>query len=661
MTPIANARVEDPIVRIMHEVETYKRFTDTSLIEGLLRRLAVTSDTEGKAMLFERILSQLDVLRLKLPDVATLADMPEIRQSGEIRVGSVVYGGAEITPFLLSNTDLNRNILVVASVGHGKTSLVYNILRQLDASGVNFIIFDPKGDYKSMAFKEDTVYLDGNFRINPLQPPAGVDQKEWLVHFSDVFSHSFALLAGSRDFLLDNLLSFFAEWGSVAFPSLKDFYLYLDGLKVHSEYLKVVKGRIKALISSSDIFNCSTGISFSSLVRYNVILELYRFGLLEQSFLFSLVLSQIFHLKLADRSSHNGLKTVVAIDDAHHIIDANKERDVAMGLPIIHGMIAKLRELGVGFVFSDQQISSVLSTAIQNTNIKFIGRINLVEDLRKISGRNTADALEEAVSSLGIGEFVVLSPNVRPFCVLKADPVDIDKDVDETSLALASHRHADMLSFSLPYADVLEETKSRENGVIRHISKSPFVSIAELIESQGARDAKGDFNALYDILLSRGIIKEIKVKASGRGAEVFPFVCSGAKELISRRFKKEEIKTWPDLAFKKGLFRYLVRRFLSEKGIGFSEFDTGLLLERPKKVYITFLESGAVLAGILETRFDSVINVIDETVNGRELTTSIKGLSRDPASVNIGLLRLCTLEDFSLSDRENGFADLSAL
>jgi hypothetical protein len=645
----------------MPEVEVYRKFADTALIEELLRRLAITSDLEAKAMLFERVIGQLDVLRLKFPDAAALADMPEIRQSGDIRVGSVVHGNAEIGPFLLSNTDLNRNVLVVASVGHGKTSLVYNILGQLDSSGVNFIIFDPKGDYKSMAFKEDTVYLDGNFRINPLQPPDGVDQKEWLVHFSDVFSHCFALLVGSRDFLLDSLLSFFAGWESDVFPSLKDFYLYLDSLKAHSEYLKVVKGRIKALISSSDVFNCSRGLSFSSLVRYNVILELYRFGLLEQSFLFSLVLSQIFHLKLVDRSGHNGLKTVIAVDDAHHIIDANKERDFAMGLPIIHGMIAKLRELGVGFIFADQQISSVLSTTIQNTNIKFIGRINLVEDLRKISGRNTADALEDTISSLGIGEFVVLSPNVRPFCVLKADHVNIEKDMNDTSLELASARYADVLSFSLPYTDVLEETKRREENVIRHISALAFVSARELMESGNACAADGNFNELYNSLISHGIIKEMKIRTFGKEVEAFPFVCSEAKELVSRRFKKGEIKTWSDFAFKKELFRSLVRGFLLEKGIDFSEFDTGLLLRRPQKVYITFLEGGPVLAGILETRFDSVINVIDETVNGQELLTNIKRLSRDPAVVNLDLLRLCTLENFSPFDGQKGFADLSVL
>ena len=534
---------EEPVIEnLLKKLEIYKDLDDTSGIRCLVERYVKTRDFATRFFLLKQAFHRLNSLRTKFPLAEFTEKKPVIRQSnGGIKIGSIIIGGLPYGEFTMTKEDLNKNVLVTASVGHGKTSLIYSILSQLDSEGITYMLFDMKRDYRSLAFEKNTIYLDSsNLRINPLEPPAGVRDKEWAAHFADAFAQTFSLLIGSRDFLLDNLLRFYGLWKGNSRPSLADFLLYLEGLKIRSEYLNVVKGRLKALLSSTDVFSGSDGVRIEELDAKNVIFGMDGFGLAEQSFIVAMMLSYLFYMNMADISKRNRLYKVVCIDDAHTILDANREKDYAMGVPLLHQIISKMRELGVGFVFSDQQISSLLSSVIQNSNTKFVGRINLVEDLVKLFGKRVTPEIETEVMSLGAGEFIALSPNVYPSCRIRVNRIAIEKEINDTFLkrrngspkpqekgeTVAPPSPQDIISTAK--TTVIGKLKSTgieyhndENGILVKKPKTAYIMFSAEPEDI-ARMLETPFDVLVDIVpdgtdkdgLIRRIAKARKVESS---------------------------------------------------------------------------------------------------------------------------------------------------
>ena len=113
---------------------------------------------------------------------------------------------------------------------------------------------------------------------------------------------------------------------------------------------------------------------------------------------------------------------------------------------LLHSIIAKIRELGFGFIFSDQQLSSVLSSAIQNTNTKFIGRINLYSDLYKILPGNS-DVIINYISKLKKSQFLVFNENISPFGLFETDRIAIDKAIDPSLFAVKREVDEEFYSF----------------------------------------------------------------------------------------------------------------------------------------------------------------------------------------------------------------------
>ena len=375
--------MEETIEGMVEKLRFLREITDTSKIDNLILRLSKTKEPEMQAFLLSKITSEFQRLEEMFPVSDPSFPLIKRREAG-IEIGNLIYKDQNIGRFSLSTEDLNRNMLIVGSTGHGKTSLIYNILRKASEKGIKYLVFDMKKDYKALGLKEDTVYIDASeLRINPLEAPMNTNEKEWAVHFADIFSDSFSLLIGSRDYLLENTINLFSSWNSNYPPRLSDLLLYITLNGKKNDYFKVIEGRLKSLISSSSMFDCNLGISFDNLKEKNIVIGIENVGTAEQYFLVSFILSSFYYSNLG-LNVNNKFKRLVVIDDAHTILDVNREKDYAKGIPVIHSIIAKIRELGFGFIFSDQQLSSVLSSAIQNTNTKFIGRINLYSDLYKI-------------------------------------------------------------------------------------------------------------------------------------------------------------------------------------------------------------------------------------------------------------------------------------
>ncbi|MEM0143697.1 MAG: DUF87 domain-containing protein, partial [Candidatus Parvarchaeum sp.] len=504
---------------MLEKLRFLREITDTHNIDNLIIRLNKTKDVEIQGFLLSKIKSEFQKLEAAFP--ISDPSFPLIRQKEGLEVGNLIYKEQNIGRFSLSLDDLNRNILIIGSTGHGKTSLIHSILKKSAEKGINYLVFDIKKDYKSLGLNSDSIYIDSSdLRINPLEAPINTKEMEWAVHFADIFSDSFSLLIGSRDYLLENTINLFSSWDKDYPPRLEDLLVHitLNGRK--NDYFKVIEGRLKSLIYSSSLFDCNLGISFENMKGKNIIIGIENVGLAEQYFLVSLILSSFYYSNL--ESGHdNRFNRIIVIDDAHSILDANKEKDYAKGIPLLHSIIAKIRELGFGFIFSDQQISSLLSSAIQNTNTKFIGKVNLYSDLYRILPGNTETAFDY-ISKLKKSEFLVFNDAIYPFCLFQADKIAGDKPTDKSIFAVK--REIDKQFFKFFKVDSMS---IKDEAFLKEISSNYFLNLTLHLQNLSTVMNKEEFDSIKNKFLNNKIISQVSLDFPSGKTSKFLFINDG--------------------------------------------------------------------------------------------------------------------------------------
>ena len=614
----------DKLSQIVEEMNLYNGKADLSKLRSLVDRYAKTYDRQMGEFILSQIQKELfDLKRRALISVnqGTTAIRSE---DADMRIGKI--GNSD---FFLSSKDFNRNILITGSVGHGKTTLVAAMLRELIKKNINFLVFDIKRDYWSLALNKDTFCVDvRKIKINPLEAPPNVDLKEWAVHVADFFAHSFSLLIGSRDFLLLSLLSLYSQWKHEYSPSLSDLSKFIELQVKPNEYSTVVLNRLRALTSSNSFLDCNHGLLLDKFADKNLILGIDKLGLAEQKFVASYFLSFLYFLNM--NSNHrNKLQKVVVIDDAHSLLDVNQEMSKEMGIPLLHTIIAKAREFGIGFVFADQQVSSLLSTAIENTNTKFIGRTNLVNELGSIIDSSALQEAQDKIRSLGVGEFLVVSPSVSSLEVMKADNVVLDKGIDQSILEMKNLQHKELFSF-IRYSDSEERTAI----FIKELLDNPFANISQHIKNLSGSINRDGFLLFRNELFHDDLIYEVKIKLDENREAKFLYVNEDKKERVMKLLygdpkpieNNREFRQMPKVLsrseFMSLLLRKLAKTVLRRNNLRFDEDENGLLI-RDKRVYIVFMHDLLSLAKLLETPFSKVIDVVPDNVNDAEIIVDL--------------------------------------
>ncbi|MGC8516877.1 MAG: ATP-binding protein [Candidatus Acidifodinimicrobium sp.] len=621
------------IGRVLEILEQYEGVIDRSEFTPLIERYLRTKDTEMRSFLLSRLIEMLE----RATSEALLNTVPNAEEDhkprGEFVIGEVINKHGKIEPFTLSREDLNRNVLIIASVGHGKTSLIKRILKSLFLTNIKYIVFDIKKDYVSFGAEEDSFYLDSSsFRINVLAPPSGVSETEWAMHVADVFSHSFSLLVGSRDFLLESIINLYKSWKKDYPPSLSDLARYIES-GGRNEYARVVLGRIKAVLASTSIFDCNIGLDLSKMERYNLFFGIDRLGMAEQSFLASFVILYLYHLNMNDASKRGALHRVIVIDDAHTILDINKERDQAMGVPLLHTLISKMRELGVGFIFADQQISSLLSSAIQNSNTKFIGSMNLMKDLSVVFDYAGVNDAFKLISKLKIGEFLVLSQDYSPYGVMRAYKADEDKSIGLDEVNEKIRRNMDKFSFMK-----VDKKVDLADLMIHEVIANPFKNLS--VHRDNLNISKEDFDSTKSALLKSGLLYEVCVKLDEHREAKFLYP---NKERAGELHVDEESKgkIMNRSKFVNQLLKKISESKLKEQGINFESDEVGILLHG-LKTYIVFMHKPEEVLRLMETPFRRIINVLEDSIDETDAMVELIKVGR---GADISPLRFCHAKD----------------
>lgn len=328
-----------------------------------------------------------------------------------------------------SKVSLNVNSLamhtfVTGSTGSGKSNTVYEIIRQLDNFGVNYMVIEPaKGEYKNVFGMRLDVQVYGTnpqytnlLRINPFKFPKGIHILEHIDRLIEIFNVCWPMYAAMPAVLKDAVLQAYESCGwdlaesqnkysNNLFPTFVDLLNELVAVIQSSAYSEEVKSnytgslvtRIKSLTNglNGQIFAVNE-INNSELFDKKVIVDISRVGSTEtKSLIMGILIMRLSEHRMSTCNDMNvPLRHVTVLEEAHNILKRTSTEQSTEGanvagksVEMLSNAIAEMRTYGEGFIITDQSPSAVDISAIRNTNTKIIMRLPDEQD-RRLAGKS---------------------------------------------------------------------------------------------------------------------------------------------------------------------------------------------------------------------------------------------------------------------------------
>lgn len=347
------------------------------------------------------------------------------KQSSAINLGNIFnMGNVCNNKVSLNLNSLAMHTFITGSTGSGKSNTVYEIVRQLDNSGINYLIIEPaKGEYKNVFGNSPDVRVLGTnpqftdlLRINPFKFPKGIHILEHIDRLVEIFNVCWSMYAAMPAVLKDAILQAYQSCGwelsdstnqysDNLFPTFGDLLTELVDVIQHSAYSEEVKSnytgslvtRIKSLTNglNGQIF-AANEVDNTELFDGKVIIDISRVGSTEtKSLIMGILIMRLSEHRMSTCNDMNiPLHHVTVLEEAHNILkrtstEQNPEGSNVAGksVEMLSNAIAEMRTYGEGFIIADQSPSAVDISAIRNTNTKIIMRLPDEQD-RRLAGKS---------------------------------------------------------------------------------------------------------------------------------------------------------------------------------------------------------------------------------------------------------------------------------
>lgn len=344
--------------------------------------------------------------------------------------------------------NLTSHVFISGSTGSGKSNTVYELMSQLQAKNIPFLVIEPtKGEYKHVFGHLDNVHVFSTnpsqaplLKINPFKFPKSIHVLEHIDRLVEIFNVCWSMYAAMPAVLKDAILQAYEASGwdidnsynyysEDIFPNFNDLLESINNVINTSEYSDEVKSnyigslatRVKSLTNglNGQIF-ASDEIDNDILFDSNVIIDLSRVGSQEtKSLIMGILIMRLNERRMAFSGMNQPLKHVTILEEAHHLLKRTSTEQSSEGsnvagkaVEMLSNSIAEMRTYGEGFIIADQSPSAVDSSAIRNTNTKIILRLPDEQD-RRLIGKAAAvsdDQLEE-IARLPRGVAVIYQNN----------------------------------------------------------------------------------------------------------------------------------------------------------------------------------------------------------------------------------------------------------
>lgn len=333
----------------------------------------------------------------------------------------------------LSLDQLSSHVFVSGSTGAGKSNTLYEMLSQISAAGVPFLVIEPaKGEYKHVFGHRDDVNVFGThpahselLRINPFRFPLAIHVLEHVDRLVEIFNVCWPMYAAMPAVLKEAILQAYQQCGwdldlstnrysDALFPTFSDLLSTLQSVIEASAYSQELKGnyigslstRIKSLTNglNGQIFTANE-IDSDVLFDQSAIVDLSRIGSSEtKALIMGILVMRLSEHRMAGGGMNQPLRHVTVLEEAHNILKRSPSEGGAEGSSVVGksvemltNAIAEMRTYGEGFIIADQSPHAVDIAAIRNTNTKIIMRLPDEMD-RRLIGKSVAlrdDQLEE--------------------------------------------------------------------------------------------------------------------------------------------------------------------------------------------------------------------------------------------------------------------------
>lgn len=503
-----------------------------------------TADVERKREI-EEYLTLLGVKKLGLAvgDEKLVLDAPPaaLIGDGEFTIGMVSYPSIPPYPFRVRRNELLRHIFILGPTGTGKSTLLLNLLVQIQAAHIPFMVFDFKRNYRCL------LHADGNealvvftvgrntapLAINALMPPPGVEFEEWAEALSDIISTSYLLLQGARNVMKEALLQAHAQHGNAA--TLSHAYELLarelDATKSGSRRYGWLESSTRSLEeltkgSFGRALNASAATPSADLLTRSVVFELHGFGDDQKRFFCLLWLETILLLRKSSSAPREQLQHVLIFDEGHNVFP--RERPGEVSIPA--RLAREVREFGEAIIAATQQ-ADVSESLIANSGFKLILRCDYPKDVTFASQLLQIDArwLPKLPIGTGIARLPVrfYSPILFTFGVQPIKNLTIsDEEVHaQWSRALPPATNSD-----LPTTVVTID--EREEALLRDVATTPISPITHCYQRLGWHMEVG--NRTKDAIIKRGLARFDAVTTPRGHVKILTLTPDGIALLASR-------------------------------------------------------------------------------------------------------------------------------
>lgn len=363
-----------------------------------------------------------------------------------VNLGKVFNMGSSCpNSVFLDKSSLTMHTFVTGSTGSGKSNTIYELIRQCNNMGANFMVIEPaKGEYKHVFGNRPDVRVFGSnpeyselLKINPFKFSKGIHVLEHVDRLVEIFNVCWPMYAAMPAVLKEALLKSYEDcgWDFSTSKNAYDENLYPTFIDLQEELVEVINAsayseevksnymgslvtRVKSLTNglNGQIFTANE-IDSSSLFDKNVIVDLSRIGSLEtKSLIMGLLIMRLSEHRISTAEGMNvPFKHMTILEEAHNILkrtstEQNPESPSVAGksVEMISNAIAEMRTYGEGFVIVDQSPSAVDISAIRNTNTKIIMRLPDEAD-RRLAGKSAGlkDEQLDEIAKLPKGVAVV--------------------------------------------------------------------------------------------------------------------------------------------------------------------------------------------------------------------------------------------------------------
>lgn len=361
-----------------------------------------------------------------------------VTQPSHISIGRFSDRGGRVD---FSPENISRHVLVAGTTGSGKTVTCMQLLGELWAKDIPFLVIEPiSTQYRSLLKDSDLklsqvlqVFTLGNeriapFRLNPFEVLPGISVESHISQLRICFEASLPTFGVLPMLIEDSLYNIYSRRGwqpsdipdkidKRDYPMLGEFYTEIVSVaqdkgwsgNTTQDILGAVSTRIGSLLRGSKgmMLNSRHSFPIDKLMSVPTILELDSLNDEERSLVMMLFLVFAREYSNVNRKNHQ-LAHVTLIEEAHrvmsnqaNIVDRETRPDTrGMAVSMFSAMLSEIRSSGEGLIIAEQYPTRLSDDVIKNTNTKIIHRLPGDDDRDKVGKSINASA--QQIDSLAI-------------------------------------------------------------------------------------------------------------------------------------------------------------------------------------------------------------------------------------------------------------------